>query len=338
MARRTHVAVLGATGVVGREMLRVLAARRFPAERVVAIASARSAGASVPFGEGEILVTALDGARSFTGIDIALFSAGASVSREVAPLAAAAGAVVIDNSSAWRMDTDVPLVVPEVNLEAAFHRPRGIIANPNCSTIQLVVVLNAIRKVAGLTRVVISTYQAISGAGWRALAELDQQTRDSAEGRPLRAEVLPSPILGNLLFHDVKEDSGYTEEELKIIRETQKILAIPQLPISATCVRVPVQIGHCEAVWIETERKLTPAQTRDLLSHSPGVVVQDQPAQREYPLPRMVAGTDPVYVGRIREDLSRENGLVMWIVADNLRKGAALNAVQIAEALAERGT
>ncbi|MEK6608170.1 MAG: aspartate-semialdehyde dehydrogenase [Myxococcota bacterium] len=338
MSTSYAVAIVGATGAVGREMLRVLEQRRFPCGQVTLLASHRSAGRRLPFRDGEIEVRELDDAgRAFEGVRIALFSAGAQTSLKYAPLAARAGAVVIDNSSAFRMDPDVPLVVPEVNFAAALDRPRGIIANPNCSTIQLVVVLGPLRAAAGLRRVVVSTYQAVSGAGARALAELDRQTRDDADGRIPTADVLPFPIHGNLLFHDVKDPSGYTEEELKIVHETRKILGDAALRITATCVRVPVRVAHSEAAWVELERPMTVAQARALLARSPGIEVVDEPAARRYPLPRELAGTDAVFVGRVREDASVPGGLAMWIVADNLRKGAALNAVQIAERLVVRG-
>jgi aspartate-semialdehyde dehydrogenase len=234
------------------------------------------------------------------------------------------------------MERDVPLVVPEVNAEAALDRPRGIIANPNCSTIQLVVVLKPLLDAAELRRVVVSTYQAISGAGARAAAELEDQAREFSAGRPPAARVLPFPIFGNLVFHDAK-DGAHTEEEVKLVRETRRILGLAELRISATCVRVPVEVAHSESVNVELGRALTAAQARELLARSPGIQVLDEPAARRYPLPRDVAGTDPVWVGRIREDPSAPHALNLWIVADNLRKGAALNAVQIARWLLDRG-
>jgi len=336
--RELSVAIVGATGAVGREMIRILEAGALPVGRLTAVASARSAGRTVPFRGADIPVQEVGEPaprpRWIEGVDLTLFSAGAEVSRRFAPVAAAAGAVVIDNSSAFRMERGVPLVVPEVNAHAALDRPRGIIANPNCSTIQLVVVLKPLHDAAGLRRVVVSTYQAISGAGARAVAELDEQARDFSAGRPSQARVLPFPIFGNLLFHDVKEGAD-TEEEAKVVRETRRILSDPDLKICATCVRVPVRVGHGESVNVELARPMSALQARELLARSPGIAVLDEPDKRRYPLPGDVAGTDPVWVGRIREDASAPGALNLWIVTDNLRKGAALNAVQIARWLLE---
>ena len=338
--RELCVAVVGATGAVGREMIRVLDEGRIPVGKLVPVASERSAGRTVSFAGREVPVMRIDEGdfpRWTEGVDLALFSAGAEVSRRYGPLAAGAGAVVIDNSSAFRMEKGVPLVVPEVNANAALDRPRGIIANPNCSTIQLVVALKPLHDAAGLGRVVVSTYQAISGAGARAVAEMEDQARDWASGRPPIARVLPYPILFNLLFHDVKEGSD-TEEETKLVRETRRILGLEDLKITATCVRVPVQVGHSEAVNVEFLRPISAAQARAALAAAPGIQVLDDPGERRYPLPRDIAGTDAVYVGRVREDPSAPGALNLWVVADNLRKGAALNAVQIARFLLDQGS
>jgi aspartate-semialdehyde dehydrogenase len=337
--RDLRVAVVGATGVVGREMIRLIEDGRIPVAHLVPVASPRSAGRTVPFRGGEIPVVAVDAGSPpvwTAGIDLALFSAGAEASRRWAPVAAAAGAIVIDNSSAFRMDRAVPLVVPEVNGAAALDRPRGIVANPNCSTIQLVVALKPLHDAAGLRRVVVSTYQAVSGAGSRALSEWEDQMRDWAAGRPIAARALPFPILSNVLFHDIPAGAD-TEEETKIVRETRRILGLDDLRITATCVRVPVAVGHSEAVNVELDRPLSAAAARAALAAFPGVHVIDDPGERRYPLPRDVAGLDAVYVGRIREDASAPHALNLWVVADNLRKGAALNAVQVARLLVEAG-
>jgi len=336
--RELDVAVVGATGAVGQEMLRILGEGRLPVRRVVPVASERSAGRTVSFGGSELPVQRLDDGTPrpawLEGVDLALFSAGAKVSRRFAPLAADAGVLVVDNSSAFRMERGVPLVVPEVNATTALDHPRGIIANPNCSTIQLVVALKPLADAAGLGRVVVSTYQAISGAGARAVREMEDQARAFSEGRDPQPVVLPFPILFNLIFHDIKE-GGDTEEEVKVVRETRRILDDPDLCITATCVRVPVQVGHGEAVNVELSRPMSAGEARALLARSPGITVMDEPGERRYPLPRAIAGTDDVYVGRIREDPSGRNALHMWVVADNLRKGAALNAIQIARWLLE---
>jgi aspartate-semialdehyde dehydrogenase len=270
----------------------------------------------------------------FSGVDFALFSAGAGTAREHAPVAAAAGAVVIDNSSAFRMDADVPLVVPECNPEAARDRPRGIIANPNCSTIQMVVALAPIHREARLRRIVVSTYQAVSGAGARAVEALDAQTAQLAKGERIEPGALGGRLAGNLLMHWKRDTAtGYQEEELKMVHETRKILGDPEIRVSPTCVRVPVAIGHSEAVTIETERPMSPERARQLLADAPGVELVDDFDNGVYPTPIDVAGKDAVLVGRIRRDVGNPDGIQMWIVGDNLRKGAALNAVQIAEAL-----
>lgn len=334
---RYTVAVVGATGAVGTEMIAVLESRHFPVARLVPLASERSTGKRVMFAGEDVAVETLSH-DSFAGVDVALFSAGAEISREYGPIAAAAGALVVDNSAAFRMDPDIPLVVPEVNAEACRGwQKRGIIANPNCSTIQLVVVLKPIHDAATLKRVVVSTYQSTSGAGQAAMDELMTQVRDLFAGNDPTATVLPHPIAFNCLPHiDSFLDNGYTKEEWKVIEESRKILGIPDLRVTATAVRVPVFVGHSESVNIETERPLAAAAAREILRAAPGIIVQDDPQQNDYPLARTVAGTDAVYVGRIRADVSTAHGLDLWIVADNLRKGAALNAIQIAEIVTTR--
>ena len=325
-----RVAVAGATGAVGREILSILAQRKFPASEVIPLASERSEGSKIPFAGGELTVRRL-GHDSFEGVQLALFSAGASRSLEFAPSAVKAGAVVVDNSSAYRMDPEVPLVVPEVNA-AALAGNKGIIANPNCSTIQMVVVLKPIHDKAGLRRIVVSTYQAVSGAGKSAMDELGAQIE--AAGRSETPAEASRQIAFNCLPQiDVFLDGGDTKEEQKMVNETRKILGSPKLPVSATCVRVPVYNSHSESVNVETEGPLSPEEARELLSNSQGIEVVDDPDLRVYPTALLASGQDPVYVGRIRRDSSVENALNMWIVSDNLRKGAALNAVQIAEAL-----
>jgi len=332
MTAQPVVAVAGATGVVGREMLEVLAQRHFPASRVLALASSRSAGRRVPYAAGEIVVEEMT-PQSFEGVDIALFSAGASVSREMRAAVTSAGCVMIDNSSAFRMDDDVPLVVPEVNLrDLAWHN--GVIANPNCSTIQMVVVLDVLRSLAPIRRVVVSTYQAASGAGQAAMDELYEQTADLLAGREIKPSAFPHRIAFNCIPQiDVFLEDGSTKEEWKMVAETKKILGDPDIRIAATCVRVPVLRCHAEALAVEFEAEVTPAAAREALDGAPGVTVLDDPAERIYPMPGMLEGTDDCYVGRIRQDDSVRHGLQLWIVADQLRKGAALNAVQIAEAL-----
>jgi aspartate-semialdehyde dehydrogenase len=327
------VAVVGATGAVGREMLRVLEQRRFPLKRLVPLASARSAGQKLRFGSGEVTVETLT-PQSFTGVDVALFSAGASVSREFGPIAAAAGAVAIDNSSAWRMDPDVPLVVPEVNMAAAAKRPRGIIANPNCSTIQMVVALKPLHDAARIKHIVVSTYQATSGKGHAAVEELLAQTRAVLDGRTPESKVFPGQIAFNVLCDWKAGESDYSEEETKMVQETRKILDEPTLGVSPTTVRVPVINGHSEAVHLQFARPMSAEEARGLLRHAPGVVLVDGPyAPGKNPQPIQATGTDAVYVGRVREDLAVPGALNLFVVSDNLRKGAALNAVQIAEKL-----
>lgn len=327
-----NVAIVGATGAVGEEMRKVLEQRDFPIKNIRLLASERSAGRRLTFKRVGIAVEELT-KESFGGIDIALFSAGASISREFAPIAVDAGAVVVDNSSAFRMDKDVPLVVPEVNPEDVPGH-MGIIANPNCSTIQMVVVLKPIYDISPITRVVVSTYQAVSGTGKKAVHELRQQTKAILIDGAVQSEVYPHQIAFNVLPHiDVFLENGYTKEEIKMIQETQKIMHDPELKVTATCVRVPVFIGHSEAVNIETEENISLQKVRDALEDAPGVEVVDDVEQDLYPLATMAEGKDPCYVGRIREDESIRNGINLWVVSDNLRKGAALNAVQIAELL-----
>lgn len=336
MKKKYNVAVAGATGAVGREMVKILEQRDFPVETLKPLASSRSIGRTVEFHGQEIPVEVLD-KDSFIRCDLALFSAGAAISLEYAPQAVKSGCVVVDNSSAFRMEPHIPLVVPEVNPDALKDHP-GIIANPNCSTIQMVVALKPIYDAAGIKRIVVSTYQAVSGTGQKAVDELAQQTKALISGGEAKNQVYPHRIAFNCLPHiDVFQDNGYTKEEMKMVHETQKILEDESIMISATTVRVPVFYGHSEAVWIETGKKITPEEVRRLLSKAPGVTVFDNPAKNEYPLAINAAGLDDTYVGRIREDISCENGIVMWVVSDNLRKGAALNTIQIGERLIDTG-
>jgi len=325
-----RVAVAGATGAVGREMLKVLEDRDFPLSELVPLASEKSVGKSVTFKKEEITVKLLD-ENAFEGVDIALFSAGGDVSKKLAPSAVKAGAVVIDNSSAFRMNPEVPLVVPEVNPDdAAGHA--GIIANPNCSTIQMVVALAPIHREARILKVIVATYQAVSGTGKAAIDELKNQVTALENNGEPETSVYPKQIAFNLLPHiDTFQENGYTREEIKMVDETKKILHDESIRISATCVRVPVYRAHSEAVFIETERKLTANEAREILAGAPGVKVIDDPSRLEYPTPLEATGSYLTYVGRIREDTALENGLAMWVVADQLLKGAALNAVQIAE-------
>ena len=327
-----HVAIAGATGAVGTEFLKLLEARDFPMKSLRLLASSRSAGSKLKF-RGENLEVEELTPKSFKGIDIAFFSAGGSRSKEFAPHAVDSGAVVIDNSSAFRMDEKVPLVVPEINPKQAFEH-QGLIANPNCSTIQMVVALNPIHRAANIQRVVVSTYQAVSGAGASAMEELKQQLRAWANDEPMKQEVFPTQIAFNLFPHiDVFQDNGYTKEEMKMVHETRKIMNAPNMQISATCVRVPVLRAHSEAVWVETEKPLSESEARELLEKEPGIVVQDERESGGYPTPWHITETQETYVGRIRKDISHPNGLTFWVVADQLYKGAALNAIQIAEVL-----
>ena len=329
-----NVAVVGATGAVGEQMREVLEERQFPVGELRLLASERSAGQFLPFQGRQLPVQVLN-KDSFKEIDVGLFSAGGSVSAEFAPLAVAAGAVVVDNSATFRMEPDIPLVVPEVNAkEIANYKTRGIVANPNCSTIQLVVALKPIHDAARIKRVVVSTYQSVSGAGRKAMDELSQQVAALFNGREIKKEKFPHQIAFNCIPHiDVFLESGYTKEEWKMIHETRKILGEPNLPVTATTVRVPVFLSHSESVNVETYVKLSAAETKRILREAPGVIVADEPVNNDYPTPIDAAGKDATYVGRIREDDSVVNGLNLWVVSDNLRKGAALNAVQIAEIL-----
>jgi aspartate-semialdehyde dehydrogenase len=335
MTRKFDVAVVGATGAVGEAMLEILAERNFPVNNVYPLASARSAGKKVAFGNKQLTVQELD-SFDFSKVQIGLFSAGASVSAEYAPKAAAAGCVVIDNTSQYRYDDDIPLVVPEVNPGAIRdYTNRGIIANPNCSTIQMLVALKPLHDAAGIERVNVCTYQAVSGTGKEAIEELATQTAQLLNAKEAVCEVYPKQIAFNVLPHiDVFQDNGYTKEEMKMVWETRKIMGDDSIQVNPTAVRVPVFYGHSEAVHIETREKLTADQARDLLASSPGIVVLDERVDGGYPTAVTEgANHDPVYVGRIREDISHPRGLDLWVVADNVRKGAALNSIQIAEVL-----
>jgi len=330
-----RVAIVGATGLVGQEFIKVLEQRNFPMTTVRLLASDRSAGKKLFVAHREIEVRETD-TESFKGIDVALFSAGAEVSRQFSPIAAQSGAVVIDNSSAFRAVPAVPLVVPEVNPgDIKWHE--GIIANPNCSTIQMVVAVYPLHKVNPIKRIIVDTYQAVSGTGSAAVDELTAQVKKVMEGETTIPHVYPHQIAFNLLPEiDVFLDSGYSKEEWKLVQETRKIMHADDIAISATCVRVPVFIGHSEAIHIEFSQPMTPEEARNILAQAPGVRVLDDPTISLYPQPWTAAGTDEVFVGRIRQDASHPNGLVMWVVADNLRKGAALNAIQIAEEVVKR--
>jgi len=330
------VAVVGATGNVGRAMLDILEERRFPADEVVAVASRRSQGVEVSYGDKTLKVKALDH-YDFSDVDICLMSAGGAISKEWSPKIAAAGAVVIDNSSAWRMDPDVPLIVPEVNADAVVgFRKKGIIANPNCSTAQLVVALKPLHDKVRIKRVVVSTYQSVSGAGKDAMDELDRQTKAIYSLQEYQGKKFPKRIAFNVIPEiDVFMEDGFTREEWKMMMETKKILD-PKIKLVATCVRVPVFIGHSEAVNIEFEGPISADEARKILHHAPGCMVIDRREPGGYVTPHEAAGEDATYISRIREDATVENGLVMWVVSDNLRKGAALNTVQIAECLINR--
>ena len=331
------VAVAGATGAVGEVMLQVLEERKFPVRRIRLLASERSVGKRLTFAGEQIAVEQL-GAEAFRGVDIALFSAGAGRSKEFGPAAWKAGAVVVDNSSAFRMEPDIPLVVPEINPHAiAEYTNRGIIANPNCTTIVTLMALAPLHRHSRIKRVVASSYQAVSGAGAKALEELKRQVQAWVKGEPLTVQAFPYQIAFNILPHiDVFQENGYTKEEMKLVNETRKILEDDEILVSPTTVRVPVFTAHSVSVHVETEAKISAAKARELFGSFPGLQVQDDPANKQYPMPLFAAGKDDCFVGRVREDLAVANGLNFWVVGDQLRKGAALNAVQIAEVLIER--
>ena len=325
------VAIVGASGAVGQEFLRVLAERNFPLDDLVLFGSERSAGRKYVFKGKEYEVKLLQHNDDFKDVDIAFTSAGAGTSKEFAADITKYGAVMIDNSSAFRMDADVPLVVPEVNPGDAKNAPRRIIANPNCTTIQMVVALNALEKLSHIRRVHVATYQSASGAGAQGMAELEEQHAALAKGGEPRVEKFAYQLAYNLIPHiDVFTDNDYTKEEMKMYHETRKIMH-SDIVVSATCVRVPVMRAHSESIWVETERPISPEEARDAFASAPGVVLQDAPGDKVYPMPLFAAGRNPVYVGRIRRDLTSPNGLTFWCVGDQIRKGAALNAVQIAE-------
>jgi len=333
--KKYDVAVVGATGAVGEKMLSILAQRKFPVNNVYAIASSRSAGKKVSFGDAELEVQDL-AEFDFSQTQIGLFSPGASVSKEYAPKAAAQGCVVVDNTSQFRYDDDIPLVIPEVNAhQIANYKTRGIIANPNCSTIQMLVALKPLHDAVGIERINVATYQAVSGTGKEAVDELDEQSQNIINNKPIKCDVYPKQIAFNALPHiDMFMDNGYTKEEMKMVWETQKIMEDDSILVNPTTVRIPVKYGHSEAVHLELKKKLSAQKARDLLAAAPGVVVMDEHKDGGYPTAVTEGeGTDPVYVGRIREDISHPRGLNMWVVSDNLRKGAALNSIQIAEVL-----
>jgi aspartate-semialdehyde dehydrogenase len=335
-SKRLNVAVVGATGLVGTEMLKILAQRKFPVDKVRVFASERSVGKKVPYNGHALELEKLED-KSFKDTQVVMFAAGADISLMYGPIAAEAGALVIDKSSAWRMKANVPLVVPEVNPDD-IRDNEGIIASPNCTTIPLTMVLEPLRQRVGVERVVVSTYQAASGAGRALSDELEDQIEAIAAHQKPEVSATTHQLAYNVIPGGWKpQQYGYNEEELKIVHETRKILHEPELKIAATCVRVPVQIGHSESVFIETKDAIEADEVRSLLEHTPGVLVEDDPAARDYPTPLDVAGRDEVFVGRIRKDLSTEKGIALWIVSDNLRKGAALNAVQIAEKAMEMG-
>ncbi|MCQ9280442.1 aspartate-semialdehyde dehydrogenase [Priestia megaterium] len=340
MTRELHVAVVGATGAVGQQMIKTLQERNFPVGKLTLLSSARSAGKKVLFNGEEVVVQEAT-PDSFEGVDIALFSAGGSISKALAPEAVKRGAIVVDNTSAYRMDENVPLVVPEVN-EDALHAHNGIIANPNCSTIQMVAALQPLRETYGLSKVLVSTYQAVSGAGAAAINELKEQAKAILEEKEFTPEILP--VGGDKKHYQIAfnaipqidkfQDNGFTFEEMKMINETKKIMSMPELPVAATCVRLPVVTGHSESVYIEIEKDgVTVADVKNLLADAPGIVLQDDPENQVYPMPADCVGKRDVFVGRIRKDLDCDNGFHMWIVSDNLLKGAAWNSVQIAESL-----
>lgn len=335
--KKFTVAVVGATGAVGQTMLSILAERKFPIEKLHVLASERSAGEQIEFASQKYTIEDL-ATFNPSGVDFALFSAGGSISIEYAPKFAAAGAIVIDNSSAFRMDDDVPLVITEVNPQALNNIPRGIVANPNCSTMQMLVAIAPIHRAVGIVRINVATYQSVSGAGRSAMEELGRQTANILSFKEATPERFPVQISFNLIPHiDDFMENGYTKEEMKLVWETKKILSDDAIEVNPTAVRVPVFYGHSEAVHIETKTKISAKQVRELLLSAPGVVVVDEHKAGGYPTPvTHASGTDPVYVGRIREDISHPNGVNLWVVSDNIRKGAALNAVQIAELLASK--
>ncbi|MDR1356811.1 MAG: aspartate-semialdehyde dehydrogenase [Tannerellaceae bacterium] len=331
------VAIVGVSGAVGQEFLRVLDERNFHVDELALFGSSRSAGRIYTFRDKQYVTKELKHNDDFKGVDIAFVSAGGSASVEFAETITRHGTVMIDNSSAFRMDDDVPLVVPEVNAEDALNRPRNIIANPNCSTIQMVVALKAIERLSHIKRIHVATYQASSGAGATAMAELERQYEQIRKGETPTVEKFAYQLAYNLIPHiDVFADNGYTKEEMKMHHETRKIMH-SDVEVSATCVRVPVIRSHSEATWIETERPVSVEEARRAFAEAEGIVLQDDPSQKEYPMPLFVAGQDPVYVGRIRKDISNPNGLTFWTVSDQIKKGAALNAVQIAEYLVRVG-
>ena len=326
------IAIVGASGAVGQEFLRVLDEQNFPISELLLFGSKRSAGNTYTFRGKEIVVKELQHNDDFKGVDIAFTSAGAGTSKEFAETITKHGTIMIDNSSAFRMDEDVPLVVPEVNGNDAFNTPRNIIANPNCTTIQMVVALKPLNDISKIKRVHVATYQAASGAGAVAMDELVEQYKEIEAGKEPTVNKFAYQLAYNLIPHiDVFQDNDYTKEEMKMFYETRKIMHEPEICVSATCVRVPVLRAHSEAIWIETERPITPEEAREAFSKAEGVVLVDEPAEKKYPMPLYVANQDPVYVGRIRKDLANENGLTFWLVGDQIKKGAALNAVQIAQ-------
>ena len=327
-----NVAIVGASGAVGQEFLRVLEEQNFPIDELTLFGSKRSAGRSYTFRGKEITVKELQHNDDFKGIDIAFTSAGAGTSKEFADTITKHGTIMIDNSSAFRMDNDVPLVVPEVNGDDAFNTPRNIIANPNCTTIQMVVALKPINEISKIKRVHVATYQAASGAGAQAMNELKQQYAEIAEGKEPTVEKFAYQLAYNVIPHiDVFQDNGYTKEEMKMFHETRKIMHEPEICVSAMCVRVPVIRAHSEAIWVETERPISVEEAREAFSKAQGLVVIDNPDEKQYPMPLFTSGKDPVFVGRIRKDLANDNGLSFWVVGDQIKKGAALNAVQIAQ-------
>ncbi|MCY9673566.1 aspartate-semialdehyde dehydrogenase [Bacillus pumilus] len=333
MGRGLHVAVVGATGAVGQQMLKTLADRDFEMDTLTLLSSKRSAGTKVTFRGQEYIVQEAT-PESFEGVNIALFSAGGNVSKALAPEAVKRGAIVVDNTSAFRMDENIPLVVPEVN-EKDLHDHKGIIANPNCSTIQMVAALEPLRKAYGMKKVIVSTYQAVSGAGHEAIDELYSQSQAILNKEDVKPEVMPYQIAFNAIPQiDKFQDNGYTFEEMKMINETKKIMHMPELEVAATCVRLPIETGHSESVYVELESNdATVDDIKSVLKDAPGITLQDDPSQQIYPMPADAVGKNDVFVGRIRKDLDRPNGFHMWIVSDNLLKGAAWNSVQIAESL-----